>query len=511
MAAAPGSPETFLARHKEACGKFDEIASLIDELYEFCCPLRERPYSAKTASARRTDRLFDNTAVNALADFASQRMEDVWPTDQKPFDLLPGPGVADEDREEFRRVLAGVASELIETVNLSNFRAAGNEAALDYGLATGVMLIEEGDALEPLRHRALPISEARLWAGPYGDHDGLSRTRKVKAGHLKAVWPDGKFTAEMLRDAAESPDKDYEFVEGHYRDWSRPMEEVWIHCVCAAKEKHEIARSEAKGVGSKPFITFSFMRVCGETYGRGPAQLVLPDIRSANVVRQLLLEHLDISIGGLWQYESHGVVNADTISIEAGTVYPRMPNTKGLESVPVGGNPQFGEVELQALQQSIERGFFKLDLGPVDKTPKSATEILQRVADRAGRLSGPNARLTSEFLIPYIRRGLWILRKKGRIEKWNIDARTLAIRPLAPITRAQAQDDILRHVRLMEFLNQMLGPQIANMVVDGVKMGDYLAGKMGTEPSVRRTSIERQELAKAMAQLAATAQQQEAA
>lgn len=501
--------ETFLARHKAAKERWTEVSSLADELYEFCAPLRERPYSGKgSASNKRTDRLFDSTAVNALADFASQRVEDVWPTDQKPIDLLPGRDVPPNQQEAMRRALSDIATEAIETVNNSNFRAAANEACLDYGMLTGVLLVDEGDALEPLQHRALPISEAILWCGPYGARDGLTRERKVKAHHIKVLWPDAKLSADMARDARESPDKEYTFVEGYYRDWSKPKEEVWVHCVVDEKEKHELTRSSEKGIGSKPFIDFDFMRIAGETYGRGPAQMALPDIRSANVVRELLLEHLDVSVGGLYQYDSHGVVNADTIQIQAGTVYPRMPGTNGLEAVEVGGNPQFGEIEIDRLQQAIERAFFKLELGPVDKTPKSATEILQRVADRAGRLSGPNARLVTEFLFPYIRRVLFILRKKALIKLPRLDNGFMSIRPLAPITRAQAQDDILRHVRFGEFMNALLGPQITNMIVDGVKLGDYIAGKMGVEPKVLRTSIERQQLAQAMAQLAATAAEQ---
>lgn len=499
----------FSARYKAAKTQHDLVASIVDECMEFCCPLRERPYSQ--GATKKTDRLFDNTAVNALADFASQRVEDVWPTDQKPIDLLPGREIPKNEVEDVKRSLSEISEEMIATVNNSDFRASANEMMLDYGIVNGVMLIDEGDALEPLRHRALPFSEAILSVGPYGEHDGLYRPRKVKARLLPVLFPDGNLTDSMKSAAKETTDKDFEIVEGYYRDWSRPKEEVWEYCCVCEAEGHEIKQSEAKGIGSKPFVSPSFMRVPGETHGRGPAQLVLPDVKSVNVIQELLLEHLDIAIGGLWSYEDHGTMNLDSIQIQAGTVYPQMAGTKGLQPVEAGGNPQFGAIERDSLQQSIERGFFKLDLGPTDKTPKSATEILQRVADRAGRLSGPNSRLVTEFLFPYVRRVLYILRKMGRIKLPRLDGGFLAIRPLAPITRAQAQDDILRHVRLLEFLNQGLGPQMANLIVDGEKYGDYLAGKMGAEPRVIRTTLERKQLAALMAQLAATAATQEGA
>lgn len=502
--------EAFCRRYKSAREQWDKAAPIVDECYEFALPLRERPYGSKDASTRRTDRLFDTTAVHALADFASQRVEDVWPTDQKPIDLLPGREIPRDQAEEARRALADVATEAIETVNNSNFRDQANEAMLDYGISQGVLLVEEGTALDPLRHRALPFTEAILAAGPYGGHDALFRPRKVKARDLPVLFPDGNLTGDMRRAIADQPEQEFDLTEGYYRDWTK-KEETWAYCCVHEKEKHELLSSSESGIGSQPFISFSFMRVPGETNGRGPAQLALPDIRSANVVKELLLEHLDVSIGGVYQMDDNGTLNTDTIQIQAGTVYPRMAGTKGLEPIEIGGSPQFGEVELERLQQSIERAFFKLDLGPVDKTPKSATEILQRVADRAGRLSGPNARLTNELLFPYIRRVLWLLRKMGKIKLPRLDGGFLAIRPLAPITRSQAQDDILRHVRFAEFLMQTVGPQMSNMIINGEQFGDYLAKKIGVEPMVLRSSIERKALAQVMAQLAATAAQQQAA
>lgn len=502
--------EAFCRRYKSAREQWDKAAPLVDECYEFALPLRERPYGSKDASTRRTDRLFDTTAVHALADFASQRVEDVWPTDQKPIDLLPGREIPRDQAEEARRALADVATEAIETVNNSNFRDQANEAMLDYGISQGVLLVEEGTALDPLRHRALPFTEAILAAGPYGGHDALFRPRKVKARDLPVLFPGGNLTGDMRRAIVDQPEQEFELTEGYYRDWTK-KEETWAYCCVHEKEKHELLSSSESGIGSQPFISFSFMRVPGETNGRGPAQLALPDIRSANVVKELLLEHLDVSIGGVYQMDDNGTLNTDTIQIQAGTVYPRMAGTKGLEPIEIGGNPQFGEVELERLQQSIERAFFKLDLGPVDKTPKSATEILQRVADRAGRLSGPNARLTNELLFPYIRRVLWLLRKMGKIKLPRLDGGFLAIRPLAPITRSQAQDDILRHVRFAEFLMQTVGPQMSNMIINGEQFGDYLAKKIGVEPMVLRSSNDRKALAQLMAQLAATAAQQQAA
>jgi hypothetical protein len=519
--------DRFAERFKAAKRTWELVAPVIDEAYEFCLPLRERPYAKGLGAgggARRTDRLFDYTAVEAIADFASQRLEDIWPTDQKPIDLLPGRAVAGDEAEDVRHALADVADYAIEAVNNSNFRAAAFEANLDYAIATGILLVDEGDALNPLQHRALPLTEAILDVGPYGEHDALYRERKVKARDIAVLWPEAAERAAgrshpalaagdrsghgaiglapaMAQAIRDKPDQEFEIIEGYERDWSDSKIEVWTYRCVDLAGRTELARNVAQGTGAKPFIAYNYMRVPGEIYGRGPAQIAMPEIRSANVLRELLLEHLDLSVGGLWSYEDSGVINIDTIRIQAGTIIPKMHGSAGLVPIQVGGNPEFGAIQMAALQANIRSAFFKLDLGPTDKAPMTATETMQRVADRAGRLSGPNARLISELLFQYIRRVLYILRKKGAIKLPRLDHGFLDIKPLAPITRAQAQDDILRHLRYSEMVAATGGPAAANLILDQERFADYLARKMGIEPRVLRTRAERKQLVAGLAAL----------
>mgnify|MGYP000411482875 CR=1 FL=1 len=124
MADAPTTTDVdrFLKRFGRAKERFDKSRTVIDECYEFGLPLRERSYCDGGEGARRTDRLFDSTAVGLLQDLASQMLDDVWPADAKPFELEAGPDVPPEERPAVNRALSEVAREIVETVNNSNFR-----------------------------------------------------------------------------------------------------------------------------------------------------------------------------------------------------------------------------------------------------------------------------------------------------------------------------------------------------------------------------------------------------
>ena len=165
-----------------------------------------------------------------------------------------------------------------------------------------------------------------------------------------------------------------------------------------------------------------------------------------------------------------------------------------------------GELIIKDLQGQIRSIFFGDDLGPPKNTPMSATEVLERSSSRARRRAGPYQRLIVELLFQTVRRVAYLLVRQGRIKLPAIDGRRVIFRPLSPLTRAQAQDEILRHDRYLEMLNMRLGPQVTATLFDFEKYGEWLARKIGVEPSLVRTQGERKQMVQAVAQLAQTAQ-----
>lgn len=506
-AKAPPAPndaiERFCKRFQAARRNRDLVSTIIDECYEFALPLRERT-NATGPSAKRTDRLFDGTAPEALQSFASQMLDDIWPTDARPFDLIAGREIPPDIKDQLNRLLTEVADDIISTTNNSDFRAASSEMLSDWGIGQGILMIDAGDAIDPVRFSCLPLSQAVLTAGPFGRIDGLYREREVKASEITTVWPDARLDDEMRRDAADQPDKIYKFVEGVWRDWSVRGTETWRY-MCVAPEKRKAVKDGVyQGAGSCPFVAPSFMRVAGEVYGRGPVQIALPDIKTLNLVKEMILENADLAIGGLWSVEDDGVVNVDTITLQSGTIIPKAPGSDGLQPLKTPGNFQVGDIIIKDLQAGVREALFKNDLGPLDQTPRSATEIMQRSADRAKRLTGPAGRLFTEFLFPLVRRVAHIRMQQGAIRVPAIDGRMVAIRPLSPLTRLQAQDEILRADRFLELYGLRFGAQAAGLLVKQDDYGKWLADKMGFNPNLIRNAVE---LKQAMAALAPLVQQ----
>lgn len=502
-AAKDEATKRFLARYQRAKEKRDRVAPVIDECYEFGLPLRERPYSSGEDYRARTERLFDGTAPSLVQDLASQMLDDVWPADAKPFELKAGKDVPPAEREQVNLALQEVTEEIIETINNSNFRAEAHEALMDWTIATGILLADEGDAIEPVRFRALPLAEAMPDTGPFENIDALFRPVECRAGDVKIRWPRAQLSEQLKEITEKRPDEKLQFVEGSERDWSVKGTETWRYRCVWIEKAETIDEGTFQGDGSKPFIDFSFMRVAREVIGRGPLQIALPDIKTLNLAKQFMLEAADLELGGIWLYDDDGSINPDTITIAPRTLIPRNPDSKGLERVNGAGNFNLGDLIVKDLQAQIRMTMLGDDLGPVQNTPMSATEVLERTANRARRRAGPYTRLIVGLLFQTVRRVAYILRKQGRIKLPAIDGRTIVFRPLSPLTRAQAQDEILRHDRFLEMANARVGPQQTALFVDSNRYLEFLADRFGVAQKVIRPAADRSALSAAIAALSA--------
>jgi hypothetical protein len=501
--------EAFLKRFDRAKKNREKIAPVVDEAYEFAVPLRESVYSDGSTYRARTERLFDSTAPGAVQDLGSEMVDDIWPADSKPFELIAGRDVPAAEHEMVNKALEEVTEEIILTVNNSNFRAVAGEAMCDWAIGTGFILPETGDAVEPLRNRCIPLSEALPDTGPHDTIDALFRQVEVRAGDVAARWPNATLTQQIEDKAKSSPDEMLKFAEGQWRDWSVKGTETWRYGCVHIAEKLAIDEGEYSGSGSKPFVDFSYMRLPRHAVGRGPVQIALPDIKSLNLAVEMLLEAGDLGIGGLFTAEDDGVMNLDNITLESRTIVPYAKGSAGLKRVDTAVDVRFADYLVKDLRESVRHILLGDDLGPVQGTPPSATEVLERKARRARRRAGPYSRLVVELLFQYVRRVAYVLREQGRIKLPAIDGRLVVFRPLSPITRAQAQDEILRYARYLEMGNSLFGPQQVSLYEDAQQGLGFLREKWGAPASTVRPAVERKQLAAAIAAMQALGQQKQ--
>tara|TARA_R110002111_G_scaffold166748_1_gene232614 strand:- start:340 stop:924 length:585 start_codon:yes stop_codon:yes gene_type:complete len=180
----------------------------------------------------------------------------------------------------------------------------------------------------------------------------------------------------------------------------------------------------------------------------------------------------------------------------------------GLQPIQAAGRFDVGQLVLGDMRLNIKRALYNDMLGDPNKTPATATEVAERMADLSRRMGSAFGRLQAELVQPLLQRVVYILKKQGRIEVPTINGREVKIRSVSPLAQAQSNQDISTVARFLELIGGVFGPEMLQLLVDGEKTAIHLAKKFGVPESLIRDEDQRKQIA-ALAQQMAEQQMQQ--
>ena len=326
---------------------------------------------------------------------------------------------------------------------------------------------------------------------------------------LLIAYPNGTLSEKMKMDMEKMAETECEIVEIVYRDYSNTKEEQHKFCVIAPMYEHEITQQTFKGLGSNPYIIYRWSKVAGEVYGRGPLQLALPAIKTSNLVIELILENAQMSISGMYQVEDDGVINVDNISLIPGTIIPKAMGSSGLQPIAPAGNFNVSDLVLRDMRTNIKKALYNDMLGtPNEKTPMSATEVAERMADLSRQIGAAFGRLQAELVNPVLQRVIYILKKQGRIKIPVVNGREIKIKSSSPLAQAQHQPDVATLDRFLGMVQTRVGPQLLNLLIKQDEAAKFVAKKLGVPEELIRSPEEMQQAAQQFQEMQQMAQQQ---
>ena len=469
-----------------------QFEDLYDEIFEYCLPQRQG-FKNYTPGQRRDDRIFDETATVGVQEFASRLQSGLVPNFARWADFVAGSEVPEEESETINKELDKVTEYVFEIIQTSNFAQEIHECFIDLALGTAVLLVEEGDAVNPIRFHSIPLPHVVLDTGPDGRIDHVYREREIKSEDMMIAYPNGVFSETMTKNM-QTGEKKCKILEVSCRIYDDPNEEHYAFMVIDVENKHLILREDFRGVGSNPFIAFRWSKASGEIYGRGPAVNALSAIKTCNLTIEMVLENAQMAISGIYQMDDDGVINTDTINLVAGTVIPKAPGSQGLQPIRAAGSFDVANLVLNDMRNNIKRALYNDMLGDPNKTPASATEIAERMADLSRKIGSAFGRLQAEMVQPVLQRIIFLLRKQGRIEIPTVNGREVKIKSVSPLAQAQSNQDIVSFDRFLELIQGRFGPEVTNLLVSSEEAAVYLAKKFGVPDNLIRDVGERKQI-----------------
>ncbi len=489
---------SFLKKYESAKSVRQRWESLFDECYEYALPMRQT-FSTQSIGERRDDKIFDETAVVGVQEFASRLQAGLVPNFARWADFTAGSEVPKEQRDGVNNELEEVTEYVFEVIQNSNFGQEVHESFMDLALGTGVLHVEEGDAINPVNFTALPLPHVVLDVGPDDRIDHVYRERDVRYSDLKILYPKAKINPRLQSQMTATPDARTKVLEIICRNYTKPNEDAYYCIIFDINTKCLLKYEEYKGTGSNPFICFRWSKDPGAVYGRGPLINALSAIKTTNLTIELILENAQMAISGVYQMDDDGVINPDTINLVPGTVIPKAPNSAGLQPVKAAGSFDVANIILSDMRLNIKRALYNDMLGNPDRTPASATEIAERMADLSRRIGSAFGRLQAELVQPVLQRVVYILKKQGRIKIPTINGRQIKVRSVSPLSQAQSNQDITSINRFLEMVGVRFGPELVNILINSEETAVYLAKKFGVPDYLLRDLEERKQII-AMAQ-----------
>jgi len=491
----------YIKRYERAKAKRTNFVDVFEECYEYALPQRESFYY-EVSGQRRDDKIFDETAVVGVQEFASRLQSGLVPNFARWADLTAGSETPKEQRDVVNNELEEVTEYVFEILQNSNFAQEVHESFMDLAVGTGVLVCEEGDAINPIRFSAIPLPHVILDTGPDDRIDHVFRERKqIRFDQLSMLYPKGNFNTELQTLIANKSDQTTTVLEIVCRNYTKINEEAFFHFAICMTTKSVLMQREMSGVGSNPFICFRWSKCAGEVYGRGPLFNALSAIKTTNLTVEMILENAQMAISGIYQMEDDGVINPDTINLVPGTIIPKAMGSAGLQPIQAAGSFDVAQLVLGDMRNNIKRALYNDMLGDPNRTPASATEVAERMADLSRRIGSAFGRLQVELVQPVLQRVVHILKKQGRLEVPTINGREVKIRSVSPLAQAQANQDITAVSRFLELANGAFGPDAINVLINTEETAAYLAKKFGIPDNLVRDEQEREQILALMQQM----------
>lgn len=422
-----------------------------------------------TKGETKTQKIFDAVPALALDRFAAAVHSLVTPRNQV-WQKLRASDESLMDNIEVKRYFEQVNKALFAARYAANFDNQIHECFYDLG-AFGTMVLYIGDTGTRLMYKSCPLWQTYFEEDEYGNVNILSRDYWLTARNAVAEFGEESLPLEIRNAAKNSPEQEFQFV-----------------CVIEPRSDRDVNRKDAKGmpyvsyeisvsgnkiVKEEGYRTFCFAvgrysSTPGEVYGRGPADLVLPDIRMLNDMNKTTMQAAQLR--ALPPILAHGdaVMNAIRMTPAAvnygGVDDNGRPTALALETgADVGLSLEMMDQKRRIIQDAFWNTLFQI---LVDTPTMTATEAMLRAQEKGALLAPTASRIESEFLARIVERELDILAHAGVLPDppqilidagagYQIDYES----PMAQARKAEQGIGILRTIEQLTPLAQALGDQ----------------------------------------------------
>lgn len=460
MALKPQSAKFYIKELEAKRTEREPLETFWRNAYELTFPLRGQKFQStsldaaairSSASADQAE-IYDSTAIISSKLLVSSIMSGMFPAHAQWLGLELRNN-QDKDIEEW---LEEAAKTLWKNIHASNFDVVGFEALVDLVVAgMFAIFITEGteESGQPYKFEQWPL--ASIYPGDStgdGVIDTIYREFELTAEQAVNTYDEDNLHKDIVEAAKKKPSTKFKFLHVIHPHPNHNKLQLPVASVHVDLKRKKILRKD-KGFHEMPVVVPRWFVLPDSVYATGPVDDALPDIRTVNEVKKILLASGEMSYTGMWGAVDDGVLNPASVKIGPRKVIP-VANKDSFFPLSSGVDLNFGDLTVEDLRGSIEKILMTDQLTPRDGPALTATEAHINV-QLVRRVLGPMyGRLMVEMLAPTVTRCFGIAIRNGALSDMpqGLEGKTANVRYLNPLAKAQKLETIGAMERLEEGL-----------------------------------------------------------
>jgi hypothetical protein len=484
---------------KDLLGRYDYLKTQRDnwnshyqELADYMLPRKADVVKSRSKGDKRMELIFDGTALQAV-DLLSSSLHGMLTSGATPWFHLD---TKDEDigrDDDVREWLQDSSMRMMRAFGQSNFETEVHEMYVDLVVfGTGCMFVEMegGDLRFSTRH----ISEFYVQENQFGIVDTVFRSYKSPVRQVIQRFGIENVTDYIVKKHQDKPDEEIEIlhvvIPREDRDKTKldnknmPFASIYIDMQSAA------VLSES-GFQEFPYIVPRFLKATGETMGRSPAMVALPDVKMLNLMSKTIIQAAQKQIDPPLLVPDDGFL-LPIRTQPGGLNFFRSGSRDTITPLNTGANIPIGLNMEQQRREAIRSAFYVDQLLSGGAPNMTATEVIQRQEERM-RVIGPVlGRLMNEMLRPLIDRVFALMLRADMLSTAPdvLQGRDVDIEYVSPLARAQKSSSLNSTMKALEILMPLAQMIPVGDHIDPDGLVKHVTESLGVPKTTLRSSAE---------------------
>jgi len=442
------------------------------EILDYVMPRKADVTTVRAKGEKRTDVLFDSTAITANTLLAASLQGTLTSPSLPWFSIKLRDKQSNEDHQT-QLWLEDTARRMYDAFNDANFNTEVHEMYLDLtSIGTGCLFVEEhkdGFTDNGIHFKTLHINEFYIQENNNGFIDTVYRKYKMSARQAVQEFGEDNLGEKILEAAKNKPEKEFVFIHAvepsidYKRATGKVATKLKYHSCHVCQEDKMVVRTG--GYNEFPYLVPRWSKATGEIYGRSPSYNALPDIKTLNKAVEIGLKAWAKAIDPPLLVQDDGVIGRVRTTPAGITV---IRNDGAIKPLQIGSNWQITDMKETQLRTAIRQAYYSDQLQLQEGPQMTATEVQVRY-ELMQRLLGPTlGRFQSEFLNPLIERVFGIMFRAGALlpPPDNIQEAKMDIEYVGPLARSQRMEEAQAIDRLYQLAANVA--QIDPTIMDNI-------------------------------------------